>query len=137
MKKGIELDPWAVTGFSTDKIRDAAHGLANAVSKIELPSGERNENDTILMRAIEALAIAADRIDRLDGQTDPVIVQISVHGTDDTLDMYGVDNVGRVWQYKFTTHGSDSPTGWLKMAGNVTQWPKDTPTPLKKVPKLN
>ncbi len=127
------IDPWEVTGFTTDRIRDAANTLRDAISKIELPDGGRSENDTALMRAVEALAISADHIDRMDQRTRPCIVQISTCSNDETLELFGLDNMGQLWQYKFNQpRGDDSPLGWLSMRGNITQWP-DSPVPTRSV----
>ena len=85
------------------------------------------------MRAVEALAISADRIDRLNQRSDPCMVQITSYGDGDVLDLFGLDNLGQLWQYKFNDLGDSSPPGWLPMLGGITAWPPKPPEPLKVV----
>lgn len=124
------FDPWVLTGFTTENLRDAAQGLREALPKIEVPRDRRDANSTMLMQAIEGLCIAADHIDRIGQKVAPAIQQIAIHGSEETLDLYGLDSKGHLWQYSFGS--ADFKTGWVPLPGGVAGALEDNVTPIDK-----
>lgn len=123
---------WVLAGYSTNKLRAVAEEMGKQVSGIVLEGGRRRtDNDNEFAKAMEALAVAADHIDRLHGDKGPHIVSTSTSMDGDELYLFGVDIMGGVWQYAFPQDG------WLKLGSRVLQYaPPDNVTKLPEGDKV-
>lgn len=107
---------WVLAGYTTAQIRNVARELQGNMSKIEVPGVKRRtDHDDMLMKAVQALAVCADHIDRLHGDMGPNIVALATAMDPEGMVLFGTDTMGLTWQYSF------EDGGWLRMSNAVVK----------------
>ena len=126
---------WALARYNTAKLRAVASKAQHGMSGITLPDGRRNDNDDLLSECMQALAVAADHIDRLEHVRGPHFVATScavlpaeVEDAQDDVSavfLFATDTMGNVWQHSF------GDNAWLPLSSAVLvpiDAPEDQPT---------
>lgn len=114
---------WVIAQYSTQKLRVICNALREDLSGIKLAGDNRTPSDDIKIKAMEALAVAADHIDRLHQDRGPHIISTSqTIDKNNEIMLIGVDAIGGTWQYMFEL------SGWLKLNNQVATLPDEKDT---------
>lgn len=129
-----QQDPWLASGITTDHVRELAAAAQNMMTGVTGADGQMSETDNVLNQIFQALSLCAHRVDFLHGNLKhvPILNTTAFINEEGVPEMYGIDPVGRMWQYVFGddgTHWKGQVQGWVPAAcgrGDPGEAVKDT-----------